>query len=145
MCDLPADQIGCKRRKSVVATLGPAIFDRDVLALDIALLCQPFTECSNQGCRVLGRPAPEKPDDRRHRLLRMRREEPCGCPASSKRDELPPSHPITSDAYVAPATRRQHNLMISFRTLTEFAPRRAIGGLRSGSAVNLSANTQAIA
>ena len=41
---LAADQIGRQRRQSIVLTFRPAIFDRDVLALDIAGLLQALAE-----------------------------------------------------------------------------------------------------
>ena len=41
---LAADQIGRQRRQSIVLTLRPAVFDRHVLALDIAGFVQALAE-----------------------------------------------------------------------------------------------------
>jgi hypothetical protein len=40
---LPLDEIGSQRRQSIVMAVGPAIFDRNVLALDIATFAQAPT------------------------------------------------------------------------------------------------------
>ena len=40
----PADQIGCQVRQPVVLSVRPAVFDRDVMALDKAGLAQTFAE-----------------------------------------------------------------------------------------------------
>src|SRR5215472_17726033 len=71
-------------------TLGPAIFDRDVAALDIA----GFVETSPDGVKSAGVTvrAAEEPDHRHCRLLRERRERPRGSRAAEQRDELAPSH-----------------------------------------------------
>src|SRR5215813_4308212 len=42
--DLAAGQVGRHRRQKLVSTFGPAVFDRDVLALDITRMGQPFEE-----------------------------------------------------------------------------------------------------
>src|SRR5262249_15937835 len=44
--NLTGDQISGKRRSSIGLLLGPAIFDRDVLTLDVAGFLQTLTECS---------------------------------------------------------------------------------------------------
>ena len=45
--DLPADQIGCHRRQPIGLVFGPAIFDRDVLAFDIAGLLKSLPKCAH--------------------------------------------------------------------------------------------------
>ena len=42
--DLPANQLGRQCRQSIVLTLGPAVFDRNVLALDIAGLLEALVK-----------------------------------------------------------------------------------------------------
>ena len=44
--DLPANQFGRQRRQPIDLTFGPAVFDRHVLALDIAGLLQALAECA---------------------------------------------------------------------------------------------------
>ena len=46
--DLAADQFGRQLRQSIDLILGPAVFDRDVLALDIAGLLQALAECAQR-------------------------------------------------------------------------------------------------
>ena len=45
---LPANQVGRQRRQTVGLILRPAIFDRDVLALDIACFLQALAECESR-------------------------------------------------------------------------------------------------
>src|SRR5262249_5670996 len=65
-----ANQIGSQCRQSVETTLGPAIFDRYVAALDIAA----FIEASPDGIEPAGFTvrAAEQPDHRHRRLLSPR-------------------------------------------------------------------------
>ena len=49
---LTADQIGRQRRQSIVLALGPAVFDRDVLALDIAGFVQALPERGHNGTQL---------------------------------------------------------------------------------------------
>ena len=39
----PADQLGRQRRQAIILALGPAIFDRYVLTLDVTDFTQPLT------------------------------------------------------------------------------------------------------
>ena len=50
--DLPANQFGRQRRQPIDLTLRPAVFDRDVLALDIAGVLQALAECRADGPRM---------------------------------------------------------------------------------------------
>src|SRR5262245_32934540 len=46
-CDhhhLPLHEIGRQSRQALVSLLGPAIFDRDVVAVDVAVVCQALTK-----------------------------------------------------------------------------------------------------
>src|SRR5262249_41091070 len=76
-----------------------AVFDRQVLAFDkLGLLQAPAEGCHHLcGIRIVGRPTVEEPDHRHRRLLRARRERPCGR-AREERDEDSPFHSITSSA-----------------------------------------------
>ena len=44
--DLPANQFGRQRRQPIELIFGPAVFDRHVLALDIAGLLQALAKCA---------------------------------------------------------------------------------------------------
>src|SRR5262245_46706042 len=68
----------------------PAIFDRDILALDIAGFIQALTERGREGHIARSCRAVEKPDHRNRRLLPARRERPRRDDATEQRDELAP-------------------------------------------------------
>jgi hypothetical protein len=72
-------QIGRHRRQPIVLALRPAVFDRNIAAVNITALAQTF----EKGCQLprifLGRRGIDKPDDRYRRLLRARRDRPRGC------------------------------------------------------------------
>src|SRR5690242_17553728 len=72
-------------------TFGPAIFDRYILALDIAGFVQALTESINSLREAFGRAAMQK-SDHRYRLLGTRREGPTGGNASTEPEKVPPSH-----------------------------------------------------
>jgi hypothetical protein len=70
------NQFGRKRRQSAVLPFRPAIFDLNVLALDVSGFFKSLAECA-QATRVHGRRCiAEEPDHRHRRLLRARRERP---------------------------------------------------------------------
>src|SRR5262249_18677504 len=77
---------------------GPAIDDRHVLAFDIARVLQAAVKSAQavQGC--LSRDSVEKSNHRHRRLLRARRQRPCGGRAAPERDELAAFPPVTSRA-----------------------------------------------
>src|SRR5262249_27492942 len=95
-CDLTADQLSRHFRQSIVLTFRPAVLNDHVLPLDIAGVFEPLAECARRDSVPIGRGAVEKPNHR-HWLLRACSERPRS-PAPEKRDELPPSHSITSSA-----------------------------------------------
>jgi hypothetical protein len=72
---LTTNQLICHRRQSVVLPVRPAVFDRDVLGLDIAGFLQALTERGRHGRVPVRRTAIEEPDHR-HGLLRPRRQRP---------------------------------------------------------------------
>src|SRR5262249_41858648 len=94
----PADKISGQGRQSIVMFLRPAVFDRDILPLDIAGFLKTFTEGGHKERVSSGRSAAEESDHRHRRLLRPRREWPCCRRAAEQRDELAPFHSITSSA-----------------------------------------------
>src|SRR5262249_47875775 len=98
---LAANQIGGQYRQSIVVTLGPAVFDDDVLVFDGAGLRQALAEGCDETRVFPGRRAIEEPDHRQRVLLRARRERPRGR-AAEQRDELAAlhlrGHSITSSA-----------------------------------------------
>jgi hypothetical protein len=85
-------QLADECRQSIVLALGPAIFDRDVLPLDVSALLQPLMEC----CECIGGlargPTAEKADHRHRRLLRTRRERPRDSRAAKQPDDIAPTH-----------------------------------------------------
>ena len=87
--DLPAHQLGRQcRQPSSSSSLGPAIFDRDVPALDIAHFAQSLTECRHEHLRWPSAIPSRKPITGTCRLLRARRERPRRRRAAEQRDEL---------------------------------------------------------
>ena len=100
--DSSAHQFGRQRRQPIVLILGPAVFDGDVLALDIAGVLEGLAKCAQTVGLATGSKA-EKPDNRHRRLLRARRARPCrqrprGRGTAQRRDEGAPPHSITSSA-----------------------------------------------
>src|SRR5262249_16445566 len=79
-------------------TLRPAVFDRHVLALDVADLLHALAELAHTVRQPVGRPAVEKPDRWHCRLLRARRERPRSRRPPAHPDECAPFHSMTSSA-----------------------------------------------
>src|SRR5262249_48646791 len=97
--DPSAGQVGRQRRQSIELILGPAVFDRDVLAFDIARFLEALPKPPHEVCGSISRSGVEKPDPRHCRLLRARRGRPCPRRAANESEELaPPHHSITSSA-----------------------------------------------
>src|SRR5262249_28931987 len=71
--------------------LCPAVFNLDVLALDIARHAQALVEGAQADRIRLRRSSREKPDHRHRRLLRVRRERPRGRRAAERSYHFPPS------------------------------------------------------
>jgi hypothetical protein len=65
------NEISCQHWQSVVLIFGEVVFDRNVLALDVARFVQAQAERSQKIWIITGRPAPEK-SDYRYGLLRTR-------------------------------------------------------------------------
>src|SRR5215211_3183961 len=94
------NQIGNKRRQSVVLALCPAVLDRHVLAFHVSAFIEALMECCQRISGVAGRPTAEESDHRHRRLLCARRERPCHGSAANQGDELAPPHacsPLSED------------------------------------------------
>jgi hypothetical protein len=90
------DQLGGQCRQPVEATIGRAIFDREVAAFDIAGLLEALSDGADLSIIELG--AEEQADQRDRRLLRTCRDRPRDRRAAEQRDECSPFHSITSSA-----------------------------------------------
>src|SRR5262245_27623667 len=77
--------------------LRPAIFDRNVVTLNIAGLAQTLAERAQTVCPQIRRQNAEKSDHRHRRLLRACRKRP-GSRRADQRNELALVHSITSSA-----------------------------------------------
>src|SRR5262245_43212388 len=93
------------RRTSSAASSGnrwyrfrPPVFDRHVLAFEVAGFIQAPPEGSHTVGGGLGRPRVEPPDHRHRWLLRASRQRPRRRRAAEQRDELAPLHSMTSSA-----------------------------------------------
>src|SRR5262249_41813295 len=95
--NLSAHQFTGQRRQPIILTVRPAVFDCDVLALDMARLLQPLSKRAQTLPVVLERCGAEEADHRECRLLRARRKRPRRRTAE-QRDEFAPLHSITSSA-----------------------------------------------
>src|SRR5262245_23430616 len=97
---------GCQLRQPVDLILGPAVFNRHVLAFDVASVFKALAECAQTILdQRVRRSDVEEPDHRHRRLLRARRERPRSR-AADERDELAPSH--CRGPPVLPAERIPH-------------------------------------
>src|SRR5262249_32313641 len=67
--DLMPKQVDDECRQSIVLTLGPAVFDGDVLPFDVSALLQSLMECCECIGGLAGGPTAEKADHRHARLL----------------------------------------------------------------------------
>jgi len=73
-CRQIGHQFGGKCRQAVEATIGRAIFDRDVVAFDIAGFLESLPNSANLS--IIELTAAQQADQRHRRLLRARRERP---------------------------------------------------------------------
>jgi hypothetical protein len=90
--DATTDQIRRQFRQLTVFIVRPAVFDRHVLAFDIAGFVQTLAERGNEGGKRLCRAGDEEADNRQRWLLRTRPQRPRGRPAAKQSDELAPFH-----------------------------------------------------
>src|SRR6478609_5123530 len=92
------DQLCCKLGQSLDPPACKSIFDVDVLPLDVTKITQPLTEGVDFR-RGSGRAVMQETDPRDFRwLLRPCGKRPRRRRAAKQRDELAPSHSITSSA-----------------------------------------------
>src|SRR5262249_19303896 len=96
--DLAADQIGRKRRQSIMLVFCETVFDRHIAAVDITGFTQAATERGREIGPVILTERVQEPDHRHRWLLRARRAAPRRNCATEKRDKLAPLHSITSSA-----------------------------------------------
>ena len=89
--DLEPDELGRDLGEALVASLRPAILDRDGAALDPAEFAQPLHKGGDPLAPGRRRARAQEPDGRQlARLLRARRERPRRRRAAEQRDELAP-------------------------------------------------------
>src|SRR4051812_45167620 len=86
------NQFRRKRRKLIDLVLSPAVFNRYVLAFDIAYPFEALTKGTQALCPPVKRLEVKKPNHRHRRLLRPCRERPRDRRAAEQCDELPPPH-----------------------------------------------------
>src|SRR5215468_4842820 len=96
--DFQSNELGCELGEAFAASLRPAIFDREIAAVDPAEIAHSLHE--GGGPLALRRRAArsEQSDGRHLRLLRARRKWPRGRSAADQRYELAALHSITSSA-----------------------------------------------
>jgi hypothetical protein len=90
--DLAANQIGRQCRQTIIMTLGPAVFDRDVPTLGIADFSQALPKRGQEMCILLGRPDIKKPNHRHAG---------CCAPAASGDAAAPPMTDMNSRRLMA--------------------------------------------
>src|SRR5262249_40672611 len=94
-----ANQIGRQIRQPTDLIVRPAIFDRYVLALNVAHFTQASAEWHYVTCALFRRTKGEIPNHRHRRVLRTRRHRPRSRRAAEQGDELAALHySITSSA-----------------------------------------------
>src|SRR5262249_11532079 len=89
--DLEPDELGCDLGGAFIATLRPAILDRDIPPLAPAQLTQPLHKGAGPLALCCSRARAQQPNGRLlSRLLRARRERPSSRCAAEKGDEVAP-------------------------------------------------------
>src|SRR5262249_36890508 len=90
--DQAANQVRRLRRQAIVLTIYPTVFNRDVLALNIAGFGQRLAEACQDLPALRERRTAEEPDHRHRRLLPACRERPSRSSAAEQRYERAPFH-----------------------------------------------------
>src|SRR4030095_3280748 len=90
--DLAANEIGGQCGHSLVLALGPAVLDRDIVALDEAGFLETFAEAGDEMREWTGRSGTEESDHWHCRLLRVGSEWIRDHPTAEKRKEFAPLH-----------------------------------------------------
>src|SRR5262249_2016273 len=96
--DAASDEVSRQLRQLMHLIVGEAVFNREVLALNIARLPQPLTKSAQWIAERIGRLAVKVPYHRHRRLLRARRERPRGRRAAEERHQCAAIHSITLSA-----------------------------------------------
>jgi hypothetical protein len=82
-----AHQIGRQPRKSIVVPLRPMVFDRDVVALDMARFANASPKCGAEAQALRGRASIHETDHRHRRRLGAGDRRPCCRGAAGQRHE----------------------------------------------------------
>src|SRR5262245_4503198 len=90
--DLEPDELGGDLGKSLAASLGPAILDREIAALAPAQLTQSLDKGGGPFALCRCRPRAQQAHERGFAPLRVCRERPHSRRTAEQRHELPPSH-----------------------------------------------------
>src|SRR5262249_54325510 len=93
-----ADEVSHERRQAIVLAAEPMVLNDSVLAFNEAGFAEAFRKRCRMASGAIERSTADKADHRHRRLLRACRERPRGCCTAEQRDELPPSHSISSSA-----------------------------------------------
>jgi hypothetical protein len=99
---LTTNEIGHQGRHPVVLIVGPAVFNGDVLAFDIAGLFQAPTERDQDGLIFSGRPTIKETDYWQCGLLRARGKRQRDSRSTHNTEKIPPPHISTSPLDRAP-------------------------------------------
>ena len=93
--DLAGDEVGGQCGQAIKVALGPAVFDRHVLTLDIAGFAQSLAESSELQLNHCVHGGLKRADeaDHRYRLLLRAGHERIRCRADDNRHEIAASHP----------------------------------------------------
>jgi hypothetical protein len=86
-----AHQIGGQFGHSFALEPAPAILDQYIPAFNVPDFAQPFLKAGDERSTNFGPPIEKNTNDRRRRLLCVRRDRQCSCTAEPC-DELPPPH-----------------------------------------------------
>ena len=114
--DPSAHQVGHQLRQPVESILGPAVFDRYVLAFDIAGVSEALAKSAETIRERVWRSGVEKPNHR-HGLLRVRRHRPRNRRTAEQRDELASVyHSIELHLPPSQGSPRQHSALASIKS-----------------------------
>src|SRR5262249_16952713 len=128
--DPSVNQFGCERRQPIELPLRPAVYDRYILALDIAAILQTLAKSTQTvGTYVRRCRRVDETDYGHPRLLRARRERPRR--RAKQRDELAAVHSITSSARASFETKRLRGLEVDYQLVLGRRLHRQIGRLRT--------------
>src|SRR5262249_32543222 len=111
--DLPANQFGRQRWQSLHLILSPAVFDRDVLVLDIAGILEALAKSAQTLGRPVRRCRVEEPNNRQRALLRASRGRPRSRRTAKQRDDLAAFQKLHSGLL---RTMGQHTGLASIRS-----------------------------